>query len=55
VMLLGAGASKAAGLPLTEELLRRVLDRDTTGQTWSQRRRRVDWDRVLTRAFAVFR
>jgi hypothetical protein len=53
VMLLGAGASKAAGLPLTEELLRRVLDRDETGHTWSERRRRADWENVLTRAFQI--
>jgi hypothetical protein len=51
-MLLGAGASKAAGLPLTEELLRRVLD-PAHGTTWNRFRSTAKWEEDLESAFMI--
>ena len=54
VMFLGAGASKAAGLPLTEELLQHIWPRDHEKVTpWERRRTRASWRRDLQKAVTV--
>jgi hypothetical protein len=55
VMFLGAGASKAAGLPLTEELLQRIWPREheMDGHPWARRRSGAIWNRDLKRAAKV--
>lgn len=53
VMFLGAGASKAAGLPLTE-VLQRIWPRDhEVVSPWEARRRKPTWKRDLQRAVTV--
>jgi hypothetical protein len=52
-LFLGAGASKAADLPLTEELLRKVLDSPGSTETWHRYRTRKAWTQTLTDAFRV--
>lgn len=55
VMFLGAGASKAAGLPLTEELLKRIWPRahEAHGDVWARRRRSADWNTDLKKAVTI--
>lgn len=54
VLFLGAGASKAAGLPLTEELLRHIWPREHEGAgSWSSRRTTSAWSRELKKASLV--
>lgn len=54
VMFLGAGASKAAGLPLTEELLQHIWPRDhETVEQWAEIRSRTAWAKDLQRAVTV--
>jgi hypothetical protein len=54
MMFLGAGASKAAGLPLTEELLQHIWPREHESvEAWESRRTRRDWKRDLQKAVTV--
>jgi hypothetical protein len=54
VLFLGAGASKAAGLPLTEELLQQIWPRAfETGGAWSTRRTSSKWNRSLSAAVKI--
>ena len=52
VLFLGAGASKAAGLPLTEELLERIYPRSGTAK-WHDIRSPGTWRHHLSRAIIV--
>jgi hypothetical protein len=54
-MFLGAGASKAAGLPLTEELLKHIWPRDHENgiESWARCRDRGAWKRDLEKAVKV--
>lgn len=49
VQFLGAGASKAAGLPLTEELLEHIWPRESTG-AWHQVHSETRWSHLLSDA-----
>ena len=52
VAFVGAGASKAAGLPLTEELLERIWPRERTAQ-WGRQRSPAKWRKDLLKATKV--
>lgn len=52
MMFLGAGASKAAGLPLTAELLERVFPRHGAAK-WSSVRSQTDWRNTFSKLFTV--
>ncbi len=55
VMFLGAGASKAAGLPLTEELLRHIWPRDyeLSHESWASQKSARQWKADLEGAVKV--
>jgi hypothetical protein len=52
VAFLGAGSSKAAGLPLTEELLERIWPREGKAR-WKRRRSQAVWRKDLQKATQV--
>jgi hypothetical protein len=53
IVFVGAGASKSAGLPLTEELLERIWPRPGGSAEWHRQRTPRRWDAELERAVRV--